>query len=81
MSRVKAGNKYMNVPKHSPGVAGPSKVVRIHSPSEDYHKAPTLVSWLFMKYDMSYKTFRAKSARRKDVLRQEYAEDTGSLIH
>lgn len=80
MSRVKADNKHMNVPKHTSKVAGPSKVVRVHSPAEDYHEAPTLVSWLFMKYDMSYRTFRSKPVRRKDTLRQEYIEDTGGYL-
>lgn len=34
---------------------------RIHSDHEDFHKASSLSSWLFMKYNISYKTFRQKS--------------------
>lgn len=73
MSRVRADCKYMNTCKAS---VRASKVTRIHSPNEDYHKAKTLSSWLFMKYDMKYSTFMSKSKARKDYLRAEYEEDT-----
>ena len=81
MSRVrKPGGKFMNTNKYDSPVTGPSKVVRIHHDGEDYHKATTLSSWLFTKYDMSYKTYRNKSKNRRDELRREYAEDTGADI-
>ena len=78
MSRViKPGNKFMNTTRYDSSVTGPSKMVRIHSEKEDYHKASTLASWLFMKYDISYKTFRNKSNNRREELRAEYKADTG----
>lgn len=80
MSRVRKPGKYMNVPKYDSSVTGPSKMVRIHMGGEDYHKASNLSSWLFMKYDMSYKTYRNKSKARRDELRDEYVEDTGNDI-
>ena len=81
MSRVKKpGNKFANVVKYDSSVTGPSKMTRIHSENEDFHKASNLSSWLFMKYDMSYKTYRNKSKARRDELREEYAEDTGADI-
>ncbi len=33
--------------------------------------------WLFVKYDMSYKTYRNKSKERRDELRIEFEADTG----
>lgn len=68
----------MNTTKYNSNVTGPSKTVRIHSENEDYHKASTLSSWLFMKYDMSYKTYSNKSKNRKNELRAEYVADTGN---
>lgn len=76
MSRVRSGQKFVNVATCSGGVTGPSKVVRMHSLYEDYHRAPTLSAWLFMKYDMKYSTFRGKSQARKEALRTEYQQDT-----
>lgn len=78
MSRVRKPNKFMNTTKYNSNVTGPSKTVRIHSENEDYHKASTLSSWLFMKYDMSYKTYSNKSKNRKNELRAEYVADTGN---
>jgi hypothetical protein len=78
MSRVRKPNKFLNTAKYDSSVTGPSKMVRIHSENEDYHKASTLSSWLFMKYDMSYKTYSNKSKKRKDELRAEYVADTGN---
>lgn len=80
MSRVHGHNKFMNITRYDSSVTGPSKMVRIHSPNEDYHKASSLSSWLFMKYDMSYKTYRNKAKARKDELRAEYNADTGNDI-
>ena len=81
MSRVrKPGNKFVNAVKYDSSVTGPSKITRIHSENEDFHKASSLSSWLFMKYDMSYKTYRNKSKARRDELREEYSEDTGADI-
>ena len=78
MSRViKPGNKYMNTTKYDSSVTGPSKMVRIHCDGEDYHKAKTIAQWLFVKYDMSYKTYRNKSKNRRDEMRAEFEADTG----
>lgn len=78
MSRVKKpGNKFMNTPRYDSSVYGPSKKVRIHCEGEDYHKAKTLSHWLFVKYDMSYKTYKNKSKNRRNELRKEFEADTG----
>ena len=78
MSRViKPGNKYMNTAKYDGSITGPSKKVRIHCEGEDYHKADTLAQWLFVKYDMSYQTYRNKSKKRREELRNEFEADTG----
>lgn len=66
----------MNETRYDQGVTGPSKMTRIHSEHEDYHKAPTLSAWLFMKYDKSYKWFKNKSSNRREELRAEYEKDT-----
>lgn len=76
MSRVHAGQKFMNVTKYDQSVTGPSKMTRIHSEHEDYHKASTLSAWFFMKYDKPYKWFRNKSSHRREELRAEYEKDT-----
>ena len=78
MSRVKKpGNKFMNTSHYSSSVYAPSKKVRIHLEGEDYHRAKTLSQWLFIKYDMTYKSFRNKSLSRRKALRKEYESDTG----
>lgn len=78
MSRVnKPGNKFMNTAKYDSSVTGPSKMIRIHCEGEDYHKAKTIAQWLFVKYDMSYRTYRSKSKNRRDELRAEFEADTG----
>lgn len=78
MSRVrKPSNKFMNATHYDATVTNPSKKVRIHFDGEDYHKAITLSQWLFVKYDMSYKTFRNKTKKRRDELREEFTADTG----
>lgn len=78
MSRVrKPGNKYVNTSRYDSSVTGPSKMTRIHGENEDYSKARNLSSWLFIKYDISYKTYRNKSKKRRDELRAEYEADTG----
>lgn len=69
----------MNTTHYDSSVYGPSKVTRIHCEGEDYHKAKTLSHWLFVKYDMSYKTFRNKSKSRRDELKMEFEADTGVL--
>ena len=67
----------MNTAKYDSSITGVSKMIRIHSENEDYHKARTLSSWLFIKYNMSYKTFRNKSKNRREELRAEFETDTG----
>ena len=81
MSRVrKSGNKFMNTTHYDNSVYGPSKMVRIHCDGEDYHKATTLSQWLFVQYDMTYKTYRNKSKNRRDELRAEFEADTGVVL-
>lgn len=80
MSRVFFDQKFVNMPRHSGYEVGSFRVVRIHSPNEDYHNAPTLSAWLFMKYDMKYTTFRRKSVAKKQQLRLEYEADTGNSV-
>ena len=43
----------------------------------DYTKATSLSSWLFLKYDMPYKTYRNKSKGKRLELKDEYLKDTG----
>lgn len=82
MSRVKRGkNKFMNTPTYDSKVYVPSKMTRIHFEGEDYHKAKTLSHWLFVKFDMSYKTFRRKSKNIRDELRKEFEKDTGVVLN
>lgn len=81
MSRVHSDQKFMNTSKHGPDVTGPSKVTRIHADGEDYHNATSLRSWLFMKYDMGYTTYRSKSKSRRYELRREFEEDTGRVAN
>ena len=77
MSRViKPGNRFMNTSHYDSSVYGPSKKVRTHFDGEDYHRAKTLSQWLFIKYDMTYKSFRNKSISRRKALRKEYESDT-----
>ena len=79
MSRVrKPGNKWMNTNKYSPSVTNPTPLKRSKGDHVDYTKAKTLTSWLFLKYDMSYKTYSHKSQSRREELRQEFMRDTGS---
>lgn len=77
MSRVgKPGSRFMNTPDYGPGITQPSKIVRNKDKATDYTKAQTLSSWLFLKYDMSYKTYSRKSQKRRAELRVEYMKDT-----
>ena len=78
MSRVNVGQKYMNEPRHSVDITGPFKVVRSKAESVDFTKASSLTSWLFLKYDMTYHTYRNKSKARREALRVEYMADTGN---
>ena len=81
MSRVKKPNKFINTTKYDSSLTGPSKKVRIHCEGEDYHKAKTLSHWLFVKYNMSYKTYRSKSKNRRHELRKEFEADTGICLN
>jgi hypothetical protein len=81
ISRVmKPGNKFMNTTKYPPRVTNPSKVKRIKGENPNPSKAKSLTDWLFLKYDMSYNTYRNKSKKRRDELRQEYESETGNKI-
>ena len=78
MSRVrKPGDKFLNATKYDHTVTDTSPMKRYKGENADYTKASTLSSWLFLKYDMSYKTYRNKSKNRRDELRKEYMYDTG----
>lgn len=78
MSRVrKPGNTFMNTTKYSHDVTDIPPMKRYKEKNADYTKAETLSSWLFLKYDMTYKTYRNKSKNRRNELRQEYMDDTG----
>lgn len=77
MSRVrKPNNKYMNTNKYSSSVTAPSKMTHIKGPDADYTKASFLTDWLYLKYDMSYKTYRNKSRNRRLELKGEFLLDT-----
>lgn len=79
MSRVrKPGNKYVNENKYNHSVTDTPKMQRSKAEKTDFTKAKTLSSWLFLKYDMSYKTYRNKSKARRAELREEYLSDTGN---
>ncbi len=76
MSRVMKPNKFVNSCRYDSSITNPSKVTRIKGKNPDYSKARSLTDWLFLKYDMSYKSYRNKSKGRRDQLRSEYAFDT-----
>lgn len=77
MSRVrKPGSRFMNTSDYGSEITQPSKIVRNKDKVTDYTKAQTLSSWLFLKYDMSYKTYSRKSQKRRAELRAEYMKDT-----
>lgn len=78
MSRVKRGNKHMNVPKGDER-CNPGPVIIVQPAHGDYTKARTFSAWRKMKYGMSTKAFHRKSRARKDALRAEYTEDTGYI--
>ena len=72
MSRVHTDQHFLNIFHKNDSNFGPSKMTRIKGPNPDYRKAATLSSWLFLKYDMSYKAYRRKSANRRQELREEF---------
>ncbi len=80
MSRVHKPNKWLNMPRHSPEFYNMSPTERYKGAEVHPEKASSLSSWLFLKYDMSYKTFSRKSKARKDALRREFEEETGKKI-
>lgn len=70
MSKVIKPNKFVNTVSYDSSITNPSKMIQIHCEPEDYYKARKLSHWLFVKYDMSYKTYRNKSRKRHDELRK-----------
>lgn len=76
MSRVRDNQKYFNVSRKEGFCTGPTKIIRSKGPNANWHNAKTLTSWLFLKYDMSYKKFQGKSKAKRDQLREEYKLDT-----
>ena len=80
MSRVnKPGSKFINKTKYDHSITDASALKRYKSEHVDPTKAGTLSTWLFLKYDMSYKTYRGKSKKRRETLRAEYEADTGVM--
>lgn len=78
MSRVrKPKNKFVNSVLYENLVYSSSKVTHVHHESDDYYKVKSLSDWLFVKYNISYKTFKNKSKKRRDELRAEFEADTG----
>lgn len=51
-----------------------------HKPDENFHEAKTLEDWLFMKYDLPYKTYERMSASRRQKLKEEFVNDTDANI-
>ena len=77
MSRViKPCNKYLNLPHHESKNVSPSKVRVSYIEGVDYHKATSFKSWLLIKHQMKYTTYRNKTAARRHSLRAEYEQDT-----
>ena len=77
MSRVwKPNSKYTNNTKYSPEVTNYPKMKRSKTPDCDYTKTGNFSTWLFLKYDMTYKTFRNKSKNRRAVIKEEFLSDT-----
>ncbi len=76
MSRVRKPGKFMNENKYSASVTGPGKQTYVATPDADYTKAHNLSTWLFQKYQISYKAFRRKSAEKRKQLREEFWTDT-----
>ena len=79
MSRVKTNQKFVNTSKYDSSITNCSKMTRSKGDFVDYTKATSLSSWLFLKYDMSYKTYRNKSKSKRQELKDEYLKDTGKL--
>lgn len=78
MSRVKKPeNKYVNSAQYDKSIKQATKLTRSKDSVTDYTKTKTLSSWLFLKYDMSYKTYSRKSKNRRTELRKEFEKDTG----
>lgn len=75
MSRVKHGNKHLNLPKGDER-CNPGPVIIIQSAKGDYKQARTLSEWRKLKYGMSTQSFHRKSSSRKAALREEYLKDT-----
>lgn len=70
MSRAYGGRKGIRASKVKRFIEGPG----------DYTKTRTLTDWLFVKYGISYKTYRNKSPNRRNELRKEFEEDTGCKV-
>ena len=77
MSRVFPNNKYLNLPRNFPEYYAPKEISFTRGDHGDYTKARTLTRYLFLRYGMSYKTFKEKSARRRNKIREEYYNITG----
>lgn len=87
MSRVfKPSNRFGNSPRYSKEIikAGDVKISYLtpearqvaENRARDYHYATSLIKWLLLKYGLTYKTFRRKSAKRRAELREEFFLDT-----
>lgn len=77
MSRVwKPNSKYTNNTKYSPEVTNYPKMKRSKTHDCDYTKTGNFSTWLFLKYEMTYKTYRNKSKNRRAVMKEEFLSDT-----
>lgn len=73
MSRVRKPGKFLNMPRYDKSFIAPR---RLHTATEDCHKAIDLFDWLFIKYDMSEQDYIAKDKEARRLLKIEYRADT-----
>lgn len=74
MSRVRPGNKHLNLPKPDARYnAGPVIIVQPAKDGSTY--IPPLSEWRFQKYGITTKSWRRKSPARKAELRAEYEQE------
>ena len=52
MSRVYGQNKFVNTVRYNPSLTATSKVVRVHSENEDFHKAGTRMAFYEIRYEL-----------------------------
>ena len=52
------------------------KFKRLKAPEYDYTKTGMLVTWLFLKYDLSFTDYENKTKRERKMLQEEFFSDT-----